>query len=508
MKSEQRLLLAMGLTFLVLFIWSSMVPQPQKPPAGPSQDKTASMVPALLEKAAEPILEGTIRSIHLGVGAKSGGIRELSAEGIPLLAGSNPGLFEVELLEPAPQHLQFQSQWEGETVVSQAFLGREGLKLVRRISRSSQKEDSLLECKLQIENNTPTQQRIRLRFVAYRPLSEKTREDRQYRYESASIGGKIFSLALQPGKDRLFQEVPLWIAAQGKSNGIILQPAFRSGMFHVEHSLGGEAAGWLELPELQIAPGEQAERSCHLYAGPMSLDRLRAVGLEEAIHLGSFSGVGKLLLELLVWLERRLHNYGLAIVLLSVGIWLLFFPMTWSGIRTMKVMGHLQPQMDRIRKEHGKSPQKMNQEMLELYRKHRVNPLSGCLPLLFQMPIFISLYQVLTRSPQLRGASFLWMRDLAAPDALIQFPSPVPLLGSSLNILPILMAAAMFFQQRITQRSQSSLTEEQRMQQQIFKWFPILFGFMFYHLPSGLVLYWVSNTLLTLGQQLLLLRML
>ena len=233
------------------------------------------------------------------------------------------------------------------------------------------------------------------------------------------------------------------------------------------------------------------------------ISNLTDSGLEGAISLGAFSGIAKLLLNILRWSHGWLHNYGLAILFLSVSIWTLFFPMTWSGIRMMKMMSQIQPQVERIRKEHAKNPQKMNQEILQLYRKYRVNPLSGCLPLLFQMPIFISLFQVLTRSPELRGAGFLWIQDLAAPDAMIRLPRLVPFFGDHVNLLPILMMGAMFLQQRMSQRPLSEMSEEQAMQQMVFRWFPMLFGFMFYGLPSGLVLYWVTNTVLTMGQYLL-----
>jgi YidC/Oxa1 family membrane protein insertase len=142
----------------------------------------------------------------------------------------------------------------------------------------------------------------------------------------------------------------------------------------------------------------------------------------------------------------------------------------------------------------------MNREIMELYKKHRVNPLSGCLPMFIQMPIFIALFQVLSRSAELKGAPFLWIKDLAAPDALVRFPKPVPLVGESLNLLPILMAVGMFVQQRMTSTNSAGMSEEQKAQQKIFKWFPLVFSFLFYGLPSGLVLYWVVNTALTLSQ--------
>jgi len=142
----------------------------------------------------------------------------------------------------------------------------------------------------------------------------------------------------------------------------------------------------------------------------------------------------------------------------------------------------------------------MNKEIMELYREHKVNPLGGCLPLLLQMPIFFALYNALIRSISLKGAGFLWIKDLSEPDKLYVFEKALPLLGKDLNILPIIMAIGMFFQQKI---SSSSMTGSAAEQQKImFVVMPIMFGIIFYRMPSGLVLYWFVNSILMLIFQL------
>jgi YidC/Oxa1 family membrane protein insertase len=142
----------------------------------------------------------------------------------------------------------------------------------------------------------------------------------------------------------------------------------------------------------------------------------------------------------------------------------------------------------------------MNQEVMALYKEHKVNPLGGCLPMLLQMPILFALYQVLMRSVSLRGAKFLWINDLSMPDKLIVLPQSLPVIGNEINLLPILMTIGMFIQQKLTTVSSSSSSAEQQKVMMIVM--PLMFLVFFYHLPSGLVLYWVVNSLLMLIFQL------
>jgi len=138
---------------------------------------------------------------------------------------------------------------------------------------------------------------------------------------------------------------------------------------------------------------------------------------------------------------------------------------------------------------------------MELYKAEKVNPLGGCLPMILQIPVFFALYQLLMRFISLRGANFLWIKDLAEPDRLVTFHNSLPVLGNELNILPLLMAVSMFFQQKIT-ASQTSASPEAAQQQKIMMFMmPVLFGALFYKLPAGLVLYWFVNSLLMIAFQ-------
>ena len=163
----------------------------------------------------------------------------------------------------------------------------------------------------------------------------------------------------------------------------------------------------------------------------------------------------------------------------------------------MRRMQTLQPMMEKIRQEHKSNPQRMNKEIGALYKEHQVNPLSGCFPMLLQFPILIALYQGLLRFVELKGATCLWINDLSQPDK-IALPFTLPLVGKELHILPLMMAGFMLVQQKISMGNNTAMSPEQRQQQKIMTiMMPIMFGFMFYNFSSGLVLYWLTSTILT-----------
>jgi YidC/Oxa1 family membrane protein insertase len=161
-------------------------------------------------------------------------------------------------------------------------------------------------------------------------------------------------------------------------------------------------------------------------------------------------------------------------------------------------MQAVQPHLAKLRETHKDDQKKMQSEMMRLYRENNVNPLGGCLPMFLQMPIFISLYITLARSPMLKGSNFLWIKDLSMPDTLFKLPTSLPILGDNFNLLPILMMIAMVVQQKISMNSRSAgeRTPQEEQQQKMMIMMPIVFGFIFYSLPSGLVLYWTVNTAL------------
>jgi YidC/Oxa1 family membrane protein insertase len=174
-------------------------------------------------------------------------------------------------------------------------------------------------------------------------------------------------------------------------------------------------------------------------------------------------------------------------------------------LRSMREMQRIQPKVEELRCKYRDDAMRLQKETMQLYKEHKINPLGGCLPMLLQVPVFISFYLVLARSIELKGANFLWIKDLSEPDKLMSFPNVnVPFLSSpsgnlDLNLLPILMTVASFFQQKASAGQMSGQSAEQ---QKIMMWlFPVIFFFFFYHMPSGLVLYWFTNTVLTVTQQ-------
>jgi len=234
------------------------------------------------------------------------------------------------------------------------------------------------------------------------------------------------------------------------------------------------------------------------YVGPLKRSILKKAGVSELLDFGWLNPIAAVLSAILFFFFGIFHNWGLAIIALSLMVYGSCFPLTAQSTKAMKKMQDLQPKMEKMKEQHKDDPQAMQAAMVELYRKHKINPMSGCLPLLLQMPIFISLYQLLYRLVELKGAHFLWIKNLAAPDQAFTLPFTLPLVGNGIHALPIVMATATFFQQKLTTKPES-MTEQQRMMIQIM---PIMMLFIFYNFPAGLVIYWLTNTTLTTAYQL------
>ena len=230
--------------------------------------------------------------------------------------------------------------------------------------------------------------------------------------------------------------------------------------------------------------GDAARFAYSLYIGPKDLDVLNAAGhsLEKSIDLGWFGFIAKPLLVVLKFFYRYTHNYGIAIIILTILIKILFHPLTRKQYESMREMQKLQPKMQAIREKYKSDRERMNREVMDLYRTHKINPLGGCWPMLLQIPVFFALYKALLNSIELRHAPFmLWIQDLSEKDPCY--------------ITPIIMGATMFLQQKMTPAMGDP------NQQKIMMFLPVIFTFMFLNFPSGLVLYWLVNNVLTIGQQ-------
>ena len=236
-----------------------------------------------------------------------------------------------------------------------------------------------------------------------------------------------------------------------------------------------------------------------IYIGPRDYFYLKEAGFESAFYIGILGKIGLMMLLVLSWLAGIVGNYGVAIILFSGIITGLMAPFTLLGFRSMKKMQKLKPRVDQIMAQHKDEPQRVNRELFALYKEHKVSPLSGCLPMFIQFPVFIALFQAISHYVELRGRPFLWIKDLSLPDHIARLPFSLPILGEHLNLLPIVMAAAMYMQTKMSQASMAVDQNNPTTKMMSGPMMSVLFGFMFYQFPSGLVLYWLTNSLFSLA---------
>ncbi|HIQ36868.1 MAG TPA: membrane protein insertase YidC [Desulfocapsa sulfexigens] len=245
-----------------------------------------------------------------------------------------------------------------------------------------------------------------------------------------------------------------------------------------------------------LQPGEVKVYSYKLFFGPKKHDILKSVGsnLDKALNFGWFDLIAHPTLFMLNFFYGMFKNYGIAIILVTIVFKAAFWPITQKGLKSMKNMQKLQPKMVKLKEKYKGDPAKMNQEVMNLYKTYKVNPLGGCLPMVLQIPVFFALYKVLLMCIELRHAPFmLWITDLSAPDRLY-IGVDIPYVGG-IPVLTLLMGASMFLQQKITP------TTADPTQAKIMMFLPVLFTFMFINFASGLVLYWFVNNLLAIFQQ-------
>lgn len=230
-----------------------------------------------------------------------------------------------------------------------------------------------------------------------------------------------------------------------------------------------------------LAPGTSVTQNTLILIGPKQYDMLQSlgIGIENIVDFGWIEILGKFFYYILIGSVGYLKNYGVGIILITIGMRVLLFPLSHKQMQSMKKMQAIQPQMKAIQEKYRKEPQKQQQELSALYRKHGVNPMGGCLPMLIQFPVFIALYQVLMNLIEMRGASFLWVKDLSQPNV----------------VMVLIMGVSMIVQQKMT-----PVAGDPR-QAKMMMMMPIIFTAMFWNFPSGLVLYWLTSNILTIAQQ-------
>jgi len=238
--------------------------------------------------------------------------------------------------------------------------------------------------------------------------------------------------------------------------------------------------------------------SAELYLGPRDYATLRQAEFQAALPLGVLGRIGLVLLMVLSWIAKVVHNYGVGIILFSVLITCVLAPFTLLSFKSMKKMQQLKPQIDVLMAKYKGDPQRANREVFALYKEQKVSPVSGCLPMLLQFPVLIALFQGISHFIELRGQSFLWIADLSLPDRLAELPFALPLLGRDVNALPIIMAGAMFVQTKTSQKQMSGAESNPMAKMMSGPLMSVIFGVMFYQFPAGLVLYWLTNSLMSI----------
>jgi YidC/Oxa1 family membrane protein insertase len=246
----------------------------------------------------------------------------------------------------------------------------------------------------------------------------------------------------------------------------------------------------MQQPLQTIAPGQTVDVQARLFAGPEEEQML--AGVAPGLELVKDYGMVTIIAKPLFWLLGKIHgvvgNWGWAIILLTLLIKAVFFPLSAASYKSMARMKTITPRMTQLRERYKGDPQKMNAELMQLYKTEKVNPFGGCLPVVVQIPVFISLYWVLLSSVEMRGAPWvMWIKDLSQPDPFF--------------ILPVLMAVSMFLQTRLNP------TPPDPVQAKMMMFMPLAFSVMFFFFPSGLVLYYVVNNVLSIAQQYYITRM-
>lgn len=520
---EKRMIVAIGLSLLILLSFQMMSPrqevithsptstyQPEDamPATSPKETFTGTAVtPAIQEEEVSKVQTGQYELIFSDIGGslKKLSLKEYREQDLPeiLYEQESPGKRTFAMTSPLVSGLDSAKysvlRVSGNLVYT--YTEPDWVKVTKTYTF----DKSLYYFKLEIATKNISSRAIDISYDVVGPsfISRVSQvAGRNFREANTLIDGKVWRVTRAKSPQQREGEIN-WTALKNRYFAMILKPLTAANAVTVRDFGENDLMTQIKAPRVSLRPGQEARQEYLFYAGPLLETTIAPISedMTGVINYGFFGAVSKVLLSILRFFHTWTHNWGISIIFLTVLINLLLFPLAIKSFTSMHRMKKIQPHIQKLRELHKDNPQKLNKETMELYKKYNVNPLGGCLPLLLQMPIFIALYQGLIRSIELRGASFLWIKDLARPDG-VPIPFTLPLIGNSVNVLPLLMVIMMVVQQKITQGKTKDISEDQAKQQRIMMMtMPLLFGFMFYNMPSGLVLYWLVNTILmTTGQ--------
>jgi YidC/Oxa1 family membrane protein insertase len=506
---DRRTLVAIALCFLIFLGWQKLYLEKHAPPAtapsspAPSTNlapnapqTTTKQTPAVIkETKTEAPIQTMTASVSTGVSVLGNGNRFFEGWDVKAYRSSTlPETTAIDLksvtnkvaageLSFDLQEFSYLTDVRGDLTKTPAGANwsyeDSNVKIVREILGSVQQP--YLDLRIFIEFKTKRPNYAFVSLSAESPENDPEAQDRQLVYFTNNsierVGVKDVKLAqvVTPVK---------WI---GATNRYFLMTLVNSAGADAKALLQPITSAEGRVSLVYPVSGNSISIPLRAYFGPKELDLLRSVepSLDHAVDFGWFTAFAYPLLKLMKWFYGLFHNYGVAIILLTLLVKILTYPLTYKSMKSMKEMAKLQPQLQRIREKHKDDKEALNREMLTMMKSHGYNPMSGCLPILIQMPIFFALYRVLYSSIELYQAPFLlWIHDLSAKDPYY--------------VTPIALTLTMFIQQKLTPNTATDPAQQKMMQ-----FMPVIFGVMMLTLPSGLTLYMLVNAIASIAQQMI-----
>jgi YidC/Oxa1 family membrane protein insertase len=546
MSMEIRMLLAIVMSFLIFFLYQAFFvkepPVPEKAPARKAKaveeqpigrDEPVKLVEhgPVVEEGVPPAEQRPGRTITVSsrlytaeLTEKGGAFKgfrlkrykEFLASEAPMkelirLPGENQHTPEVSFLGRdlfGPNGAVFRASSESDAIdatdarkaLAFSWASPEGVTIVKTYSFSPETYEIGLEVKVRNLSSRPIEENL---VVSLRH-SLKGAENSRYVFSgpAALIDQELKEIKLDDiADDGPYSGRIAWVAYEDQYfvSAIIPEESQNSGM---KLNIGPTKV--LETtyvdPSGPVAPNTESTYRYRLYFGPKSLQALGQAGADfrKILDFGFFDIIAKPLLQAMNFIYRALPNYGIAIIIITIAVKLMFWPLSNKSYKSMSQMKRLQPKMAEIRTKYKHDKKMMNQELMNLYKVYKVNPLGGCLPMVLQIPVFFAFYKMLYQAIELRHAPFLWwINDLSAPDRLLHFNFKVPMMAPpyGIPVLTIIMGASMFLQQKM------SPPPGDPTQAKMMMLMPIFFTFIFINFPSGLVLYWLVNNILSMAQQ-------
>ncbi len=504
---EKRLLLAAGLSFLVLFIWYTVIAPPQK---AQNTIKNSQLIEnkkpeaKTSSEAEDQVAIDFVEEKHIW-----------KTERFNLEFTNRGGNLSRVVLMPYEQVLPINNILSVVSLDNKEFILKESARdVVVYVYEQNEiyfkkeykinKDNGLLMVSISGEGLFD-QKRIKAYDINmsilgdYQKIPHFNEEKSLFEYVVNS-GGKIFRRAKafqfsSEKNDSVIQGMNDWTGFRNRYYCAILKPGFELDKTVVE-TISKENLGvyWDVSRETSK---NSLNFSTSVYFGPEDKETLKSFGfgfekIKRFYTWAIFEWPARFIYYVMHGIHKFIPVWGLCILLISLMVYLATYPLTLKSMTSMRKMQQIQPEVAALKDKYKDNPQQMNTEMMAIYHRYNINPVSGCLPMLLQMPVFIGLYQVLWRDVDFKGQKFLWIKDLSEPDRFFVFSQNLPLVGHDFNLLPLLMVVIMFFQQRLSLKSVVVTDETQLMQQKMMMYLmPALLGVIFYKFSSGLTLYFV-----------------